>query len=76
VQPVSLLDAVVDDPLERQLLKPPSSVEVDGEVEYEISSVKDSRIYHNQSQNLVQWTGYDSLTWEPTKFVDGLQAVG
>jgi hypothetical protein len=32
-------------------------------------------VYRSQLQYLVRWTGYDSLTWEPGKFVDGLQAV-
>jgi len=54
---------------------PPPSVEVDGEEEYQVSNVEDSRIYRNQLQYLIQWTGYDSLPWEPAKFVDGLQAV-
>ena len=32
-------------------------------------------MYRSQLQYLIQWTGYDSLTCEPAKFVDGLQAV-
>ena len=56
-------------------MEPPPSVEVDGEEEYHVSSVEDSRVNHNQLQYLIRWTGYDSLTWEPAKFVDGLQAV-
>jgi len=75
VQPVSLLDPVVEDPLEGQVVLPPPHVEVDGEEEYQVSGVEDSRVYWNQLQYLVRWTGYDSLTWEPAKFVDGLQAV-
>jgi len=51
-------------------------VEVDGEEEYQVSSVEDSQLYRCQLQYLIQWTRYDSLTWEPAKFVDGLQAVG
>jgi hypothetical protein len=76
VQPVSLLDPVVADPLDGQVVLPPPPVEVDGEEEYQVSSVEDSRIYRSQLQYLVWWTSYDSLTWEPAKFVDGLQAVG
>jgi predicted GH43/DUF377 family glycosyl hydrolase len=74
VQPVSLLDPVVEDPLEGQVVLPPP-VEVDGEEEYQVSGVEDSRMYQSQLQYLVRWTGYDSLTWEPAKFIDGLQAV-
>jgi len=50
-------------------------VEVDGEEEYQVSSVEDSRMYWNQLQYLIRWARYDSLTWEPEKFIDGLQAV-
>jgi len=75
VQPVSLLDPVVEDPLEGQVVLPPPPVEVDGEEEYPVSSVEDSRVYRSQLQYHIRWTGYDSLTWEPAKFVNRLQAV-
>jgi len=75
VQPVSLLDPVVEDPLEGQVVLPPPPVEVDGEEEYQVSSVEDSRVYRSQLQYLIRSTGNDSLTWEPAKFIDGLQAV-
>jgi hypothetical protein len=75
VQPISLFDPVVEDLLEGQVVIPPPSVEVDGEVEYQVSSIEDSRMYRSQLQYLIRWTGYDSLTWEPAKFVNGLQAV-
>jgi len=76
VQPVSLLDPVVTDPLEGPQIKSQPPVEVDGNEDYQVSSVEDSQMYRNQLQYLIQWTGYDSLTWDPAKFVDGLQAVG
>ena len=75
VQPISLLEPVVEDPMVGQVVLAPPPVEVDGEEEYQVSSVEDSRIYRNQLQYLIRWTGYDSLTWEPAKFVDGLQTV-
>jgi len=76
VQPVSHLDPVVNDSLDRQQFKPPPRVEVDGEEEYQVSRVENSRMYRSELQYLIRWTGYDALTWEPAKFVDGLQAVG
>jgi len=76
VQPVSLLDPVADDPLVGQQLNPPPLVEVDGEEEYQVSSVEDSRIYRSQLQYLIPLTRYDSLRWEPMTFLDGLQVVG
>jgi hypothetical protein len=56
-------------------MDPPPSVEVNGEEENQVSSVEGSRVYRNQVQYLIQWTGYDSLTLDPVKFEDGLQAV-
>ena len=47
VQPVFLLHALVNDPLEGQRVNPPPPIEVDGEEEYQVSSVEDSRIYRN-----------------------------
>ena len=75
VQHVSLSDPVVEDPLEGQVVLPPPPVEVDGEEEYQVSSVEDSRVYWNQLQYLIRWRGYDSLRWEPANFVNVLQAV-
>jgi predicted GH43/DUF377 family glycosyl hydrolase len=75
VQPVLLLDPVIEDPLEGQVVPSPPPVEVDGEEEYQLPGVEDSRVYRNQLQYLVRSTGYDSLTWKPAQFVDALQAV-
>ena len=67
---------MAEDPLEGRRINLPPPVEVNCEEEYQLSSVEDSRIYRNQLQYHICWTGYDSLTWEPAKFVEGLQAVG
>jgi hypothetical protein len=54
---------------------PSPLMEVDGEKEYQVSSIEDSQKYCNQLQYLIQWTGYDSLPWELVKFMDALQAM-
>ena len=56
-------------------MEPPPPVEVDGEEQYQVSSVEESWVYLSLLQYLSRWIGYDSLTWDPAKFVDGLQAV-
>jgi len=45
VQRISQLDPVVVDPLDGQRINPPPSVDVEGEEEYQVSSVEDSRMY-------------------------------
>ena len=54
-------------PLRRQ--PPPLPVEVDGETEYEVSAILDSRRKRNVLEYRVQWKGFDghaeSATWEP-----------
>jgi predicted GH43/DUF377 family glycosyl hydrolase len=75
VQPVSLLDPVVEDPLKGQVEHPPPLVVVDGEEEYQVSGVENSRMYQSQLQYFIRWTRYDSLRLEPAKFMDGLQEV-
>jgi hypothetical protein len=65
----------VEDPLVGQVVLPPPPVEVDGEEEYQVQSVEDSRIYRSQLQYLIRWAGYNSLTWQPAKFVDRVKAV-
>jgi hypothetical protein len=75
VHHVSLLDPIADDPLPGQEVTPPPPVEVEGDQEYQVEWVEDSRMYRNQLQYLVRWTGYDQMTWEPAKDVNGLHAV-
>ena len=65
----------MDNSLAGQRIEPPPLVEVNGEEQYQVSSVEDSRMYRSQLQYLIQWTGYNSLTWEPAKFIDSLQGV-
>ena len=64
----SLLRRAGDDPVPGQSNAPPPPVEVDGDEEYKVQAIVNSR--YNRSRRRfeyrVQWEGYDSATWEPT----------
>lgn len=46
---------------------PPEPIEIEGEEEYEVDRILDSRCYRNQLQYLVRWKGYGEGedSWEP-----------
>jgi hypothetical protein len=62
---VSLLEHAADDPLPGQVSPPPPAVIVDGEEEWEVDRILDSRFYYRHLQYLVKWKGYDAPTWQP-----------
>ena len=74
---VSLHEHAADDPVPGQRVELPPPVVVDGEEEYRVDEVLDSREYGRwkKLQYLVKWSGYDRPTWEAAENVDGLQAL-
>lgn len=54
-----------------KLPPPPEPVLIDGEEEYEVDEILDSRVFRRQLQYLVHWKGYSqgSDSWEPAKNV-------
>ena len=72
---ISLLDPAENDPLPGQQTPPPSPSEVDGEEEYHVEEILDSRVRRRRLQYLVKWTGYDQPDWEPAENVNKLCAV-
>ena len=79
VLPVSRLRPVVptSNALPGQYNPPPPPVEVDGEPEYTIEAVLDSRVNRRtrRFEYLTRWTGYPDPTWEPAETVDRTSAV-
>jgi hypothetical protein len=67
----------MNEALPGQTQEPPPPVEVDGEEEYIVERIEDSR-FNKRSKRfeyLVKWTGYDEMTWEPAHALYEAQAV-
>jgi transposase InsO family protein len=66
------LSLAAQDPLPGQIIPPPPPVLVDGEIEYEVERVVDSRVYRRRLEYRVRWTGYgeEEDTWEPASELD------
>jgi hypothetical protein len=64
---VSLLEPHNENRIPERHLEPPPPVQIDGELEYEVSEILDSKIIGNKLHYLVHWSGYDAneRTWEP-----------
>jgi len=63
--PVSLLHTAADDPLPGQVTPPPLPVIVEGEEEWEVEEILDSRRTRGRLRYLVKWRGFTDPTWEP-----------
>lgn len=76
---VSKLDLVREDPYPGQIIPPPPPIEVDGEDEYFVDQILDSKYIGRgngrQLRYLVKWDGYSEPTWEPANYVKDLDVV-
>ena len=70
---VSLLELASDDPFPGQVSPPQPPDIVDGEEEWEVERVLDSRHFYNRLQYLVKWKGYDAPTWQPPADLENAQ---
>src|SRR5262249_21295761 len=64
---ISLLEPTATDPLLGQVQPSPPPVVVEGEEEFEVDEILDSRLRYRRLQYLVKWTGDYQPTWEPAE---------
>jgi hypothetical protein len=66
---VSLLEPYHAFTIPRRIHGPLSPIEFNGEHEYEVEDILNSRIFSCQLQYFIHWHGYDvsERTWEPIK---------
>ena len=65
---ISLLEHYNDNKLPSQLSEPPPPILIEGEPEYELEEIVDSRLHYNKLQYGAKWTGYEpehDKTWYP-----------
>jgi len=65
---ISLLELYNDNKLPSQRSEPPPPIVIEGEPEYELEEIVDSRLHYNKLQYRAKWTGYSpehDRTWYP-----------
>jgi hypothetical protein len=64
---VSLLEPYDESSIPSKFWIPPPPVEIEGQEEFEVLEILDSRIIQRKLEYLVQWQGYNvsERTWEP-----------
>jgi len=64
---VSLLEPYRESTILGRLPAPPPPIKINGEEEFEVSKIIDSRINRRRLKYLVHWQGYEvsERTWEP-----------
>lgn len=74
---VSLLKSAVPNPFPGRILPPPDAVEIDGQEQFVIEKILDSRIFRNRLQYLIKWQGYGSEenSWEPVNNINAPRLI-
>src|SRR5579859_524088 len=68
----SLLEPYCENSWEGHVQEPPPPDEVEGELEYEVQEILDSKLVQGKLMYLVDWVGYgqEERTWEPAENVE------
>ena len=74
---VSLLSKYTRSEIPGRELEEPPAIKVEGDEEYEVERIKDSRIFRCQLQYLIKWKGYDDsyMSWKPTHNIANVLAL-
>jgi hypothetical protein len=72
---ISLLQPTTDDAYPGQNMEPPPPLEIDGNDEYFIEAILDSRIHRRKLQYLIKWVGYNQPDWEPAELHSASEAI-
>lgn len=74
---VSLLEPASNNPLKGQQQPPPPPIIVNGEEEYEVEDIYDSRRHgrKKQLQYNVKWAGHHEPTWEPAEALESAPLI-
>jgi len=67
---ISLLEPYQDNRFPSQIKKPPPPIQIEGEDEYELDEIIDSRLHYNKLQYRAKWKGYSpehDKVWYPAE---------
>jgi hypothetical protein len=76
---ISLLEPVTENTIPNRQIEPPPPIEVESELEYEVSQILDSKIDKRKKEKLwylVEWEGYEGAekqTWQPASDLENCQ---
>ena len=75
VRHISDLEPASTNPSPGQVIEPPPPVKIDGDEEWEVEEILESRLPRGKLQYVVKWTRYDRQDWQDARIRNGLQAI-